>query len=133
MSKPIIAIDLDDVIADGTESLRTVVNELTGSNLTKEQYHEEKADYWGYYERVWMRHGIADKVSFKDLNAEMAIDQSHVPVLAGAQFALGELSKKYELIIVTARDVSWERATKAWLKDQLGSLSEALHFAGRKD
>jgi len=127
-----IALDLDDVIVDSTEALRVLVNQRTGSRLTTEDYHVPDDTYWGYYERVWMRHGIMDKVSYDELLGEMAQDQSHMPLLPGAAFALGELSKRFDLVIITARNPVTERATKAWLSQQFGTLFDKIYFAHDK-
>lgn len=127
--RKIIAIDIDDVIADSTESLRNLVNERTGKDLTKEHYRIA-GDYWGYYERVWQEHAL--DVDFASLNKEMVYDQSHVPILAGAALVLSELSKTYELVIVTSRDPSWEKATKAWLEENCPGMFKEIRFTRRK-
>jgi FMN phosphatase YigB (HAD superfamily) len=129
----IIALDLDDVIADSTEALRLIVNQRINAQLTAEDYKTTGGDYRGYYDRVWMRHGVADKVKYADLLDEMEGDQSHVPVLPGAAFALGELSKRFKLVIITARNQDWEKATKAWLAQQFGDTFDTIHFAHGKD
>lgn len=129
VSHPTIAIDIDDVLADSTESLRMLVNERIGANLTTKDYRVP-GEYWGYYERVWQQHGIAERLNFKELNAEMTIDQSHVPLMPGATFAINELRKKYQVIALTARDVSWERATRAWFQEHLGDTE--LYFIGNR-
>jgi len=128
MNRQIIAIDLDDVLADSTESLRLLVNERAGSELTKKHY-KVNGEYWGYYERVWQTHGLEDKVSFEQLNSEMVDDQSHVPLLPGASFAVGELSKRFDLVVVTSRNPDWESATNKWLKSQFGNIFTGVHFA----
>ncbi len=128
-----IAVDIDDVIAGSTDQLRLEVNELVGSSLTKEDY-SEPGEYWGYYERVWEAHGIEDKVTFESLNTNMAKDQSHMPLLPGAAFALSELSKNYKLLIVTSRDSAWENATKKWILSHFGDIfSDVLFTLHRKD
>jgi 5'(3')-deoxyribonucleotidase len=128
MSRQTIAVDIDDVIADGTTSLREVVNTYTGAQLTKEHY-SVPGDYWGYYERVWHEHGL--EVDFEALNTEMAIDQSHVPILPGAIFAVTELSKRYDLVVITARDPSWEQATLTWLDKNCPDIFKRILFAGK--
>jgi 5'(3')-deoxyribonucleotidase len=122
-----IAIDIDDVIADSTEALRQLVNERFGAELTAEHY-QVPDDYWGYYERVWQTHGIADQVSLTALEDEMVIDQSRMPLLARASFAIGELSKKFHIVLITSRDPSWEPATKRWLREKFDSFAPELYF-----
>lgn len=129
--KEIIAIDIDDVIAHSTEALRISVNERYDVNLTAQDYVlSDDGDYWGYYERVWAAHGL-HQVSYSELHDEMAIDQAHVPLLPGASFAIGELSKEFDIILITARDPSWERATRKWLTGHFGDVFRSVNFAGR--
>lgn len=125
MKKQTIAIDIDDVIADSTESLRVVVNQRNGINLTREHY-SVPGDYWGYYERVWHTHKV--DASLDALEEEMVLDQSHVPLLAGAAFAIGELSKKFHIVLITARNPRWEQATKIWLQSKFEDFSPDLYF-----
>lgn len=132
MKQPTIAIDIDDVLAQGTESIRLQVNKLLGINLQPEHY-AIPGDYWRYYERVWTEHGIANKVDWSVLDAQMVIDQSHMPAFPEARRVLGELAKKYKLVVVTARNISWEAATKVWLDTQFPGVFSGVFFAGRLD
>jgi FMN phosphatase YigB (HAD superfamily) len=130
MKRRIIAIDIDDVIAHSSEAFRLRVNKYTGADLTREHYSVE-GDYYGYYERVWEAHGLGDKINFDVFEEEMAEDQSHVPLLPGAAFAIGELSKRFDIILVTARNPAWEKATLKWVKKHFGSTFSSVHFAGK--
>lgn len=127
MKKPIIAVDIDDVLAQGTDALRIRVNQVTGSELTPDHYRV-KGEYWGYYESVWARHGLS--VNFQELNEEMVVDQLHVVPVEGAFIALQQLRERYDLVVVTARSDTWEKATKVWLDYYYPDIFSALHFAG---
>lgn len=122
-----IALDIDDTIADSTEALRRVVNSQLGVNLTREDY-KIPGEYWGYYERIWRHHGIADQLSFKQLNLQMAIDQSHVPLIEGVQAAVHRLAKDVEVVLVTSREASWENATKEWFTRHFDREDIKLYF-----
>lgn len=132
MSKKIIAIDIDDVIADSTESFRLRINELLSVDLKKEHYRIE-GDHWGYYERVWRIHGLEGKVSMDDFDKEMMVDQSHVPLLPNALYATSELTNRYEIVLITSRNRAWEKSTLKWLKSHFGDSFSGVHFAGNKD
>lgn len=131
MTKPIIAIEVDDVLAHSTESLRQVVNAKTGAQLQPEHF-QVPGPYWGYYERLWENHGLADKVTMEELSPQMAKDQSHVPVYLGASKALKSLAKSFELIIVTARNSEWEKATHVWLDSNFPGMFTKVVFGGGK-
>lgn len=126
--KKIIAVDIDDTIAESLEAFRKKANEHAGSNLAPDDYKIE-ADYWGYYEQVWEQHGITDLVNATKVYEDLHTDQSLVPLLPGAQFAVSELMKKYEIVLITARDPRWEAATKDWIRDQFGDRAPDLYFS----
>lgn len=128
MSKKTIAIDIDDTIAETLEAFRKKANEYADSSLEPADYVIE-ADYWRYYEEVWERHGIADLVSTDRVYEDLHTDQSLVPLLPGAQFAVGELMKRYNIVLITARDPRWETATKKWLLQQFGDDAPELYFS----
>lgn len=130
MKKPIIAIDIDDVVAQGTEYLIESVNTRHNLALTREEYHAVGGEFWGYYERVWQAHGVGDLVHYADVAEEMAADQSQVPLLPGAQFAVHELAKRFHVIFITARPPAWEQATRRWFKQHLDDEDVELYFAG---
>lgn len=126
--RPVIAIDIDDTIADSTESLRRLVNRRWGVSLTKEDYRIP-GNYRKYYEYVWSHHGLADKISYAELEEEMVIDQSHVTLMAGVEEAIHELQKTANLIFITARHVSWEQATREWFRNVLAHDDIELYFS----
>ena len=126
LMKKVIAVDIDDVIADSTETLRIIVNTRTGANLESGHYKVPMGSYWGYYERIWRSHDV--DITYRELEEEMEIDQSHVPLLSGASFAIGELSSKYDIVIITSRPPEWEPKTKDWLMTNFGDVFVSLHF-----
>lgn len=132
MKRRLIAIDIDDVIADSTEALRLSVNKRLGVDLKPEHY-QIRADYWGYYEQVWKAHGLENEVSYSEHAAVMAFDQSHITLLPGAEFAIGELTKLFDIVLITARDLEWMEATQAWIKGNFGEIFKGLHFAGNSE
>lgn len=125
--KKTIAIDIDDTIAETLEAFRKKANEHSGTSLAAEDYTIE-ADYWGYYEQVWAQHGMMDLVSTAKVYEDLHTNQSDVPLLPGAEFAVSELMKKYKIVLITARDPKWERATRDWLKGQFGVRAPEPYF-----
>jgi 5'(3')-deoxyribonucleotidase len=132
MKRQIIAIDIDDVIADSTEVTRLVVNKNLGIDLQAEHYRVP-GDFNNYYEDVWRAHGLSDRINYNDHSAQMIVDQSHVTILPGAQFAISELTKKFDIVLITARDPRWQAATKAWVDNNFNGVFKGLYFAGNND
>jgi len=128
MNKPIIAVDIDDVIAESTEAFRKVVNSHAGIDLQPEDYRIE-GPYGDYYEEVWRAHGVVERIDKQALLDQMHYDQSHIPLMPGAEFAIGQLQKRYEIVLVTARDEGWEKATRIWLHQQFGAEPPRIYFS----
>jgi 5'(3')-deoxyribonucleotidase len=127
-NKPIIAVDIDDVIPESTEAFRKVVNAHAGFDLRPEHYKIE-GSYWGYYDQVWKTHGVAELVDRDQLMHQMHVDQSHVPLLPGSAYAIGRLQQNFTIVLVTARDPKWQGATSNWLSEQFGTSVPALYFS----
>lgn len=128
MSKPIIAFDLDDVLADSTEFWRTEVNKRTGAKLSK-QHYKIKGSYSSYYEEVWQIHGIDHLIKTDDLDDQMIRDQSEVFVSTEAIEVLGELAKDYDLAIVSARTAQQSAETMKWLAANYGDIFSHVRLA----
>lgn len=125
--KTTIAIDIDDVVADSTETLRHAVNRKHGVELTKEHYRI-KGKNRRYYEYVWETNGLGGKAAFDDFHVVMTADQSHVELVEGAEKAVGHLKERFHLVFITARPVEWDGATRRWFTKHFGGDIE-LHFS----
>lgn len=121
-----IAIDIDDTLADSLDVFIKKINERSSKQLAPEHY-QAPYGYWGYHERVLKSHGI--DIDPEEIYAEIAIDQSRYPLLAGAEYAVGELAKKFEITLITSREPAAEAATIKWLKQALPNLDIKLLFA----
>ncbi len=129
MSKKIIAVDIDDVIADSTDALRLLVNTKLGINL-EEHHYRVPGEYWGYYEQVWEQHNVHHKISYEELERGMSTDQSHVVLKQGAADVLAKLSQDFEIVLVTSRDKETALATARWIEENLGVIHKGLHVLG---
>lgn len=127
MSKKTVAVDLDDVVADSTDTLRLLVNKVAKVNLTRKHYDID-GRYWGYYEKVWAENQIDHLVSFESLHDDMAKNQDHVELIPGAKNALSQLKKTYKLVAVTSRRLEWVKATHEWLALKLPEVFEDVIF-----
>lgn len=127
MTKLKIAIDIDDVIADTNEAMRLWGNQVSGVELSPEHYKVE-GEYWSYYERIWATHNIDDRLNFDDFESELIEDQTHVPLVASAAFAVKELRTRYSVVLLTSRNPALEDGTRRWLKEHIADDIE-LFFA----
>lgn len=120
-TKQIIAIDIDDVVANTIDSVRIWANELTGSSLEHGHYHTDD-DYWNYYNSIWERHGLADQLNFEAFLKIMETDQSNILVNEGAHDAIVALKKKYDLVFITSRPLPQKDETRKWLDKNIDSM-----------
>lgn len=128
MKKPVIAVDIDDVLASSTDALRVVVNNQLGVTLSPEAYKID-ADYWGYYETVWESNGLLNRISLDGLEAQMRQDQSHIAPMPDAFTILSQIQSNYDLIVVTARSSKWAEATDGWLQAHYPAMFSEVIFA----
>jgi 5'(3')-deoxyribonucleotidase len=125
--KQIIAVDVDDVLADTTEFWRLEVNRRAGISLEPEHWRVP-GEYSGYYERLWQSHGVAELISIEDIDAIMKADQSKVPVMAEAKRILHKLAKSYNLVVVTARNTDQKESTWKWLDAVFPGIFSEIYF-----
>ncbi len=125
MKKPIIAVDIDDVLAGENETMRVFINEKYGLNLTPEDYLVE-APYRGYWEKVWGVTKEEGQKRFKEY-IDSGIGERHAP-LEGAIEAVTKLKKTYNLIIVSSRYDSLIDDTHKWLDTHFPNAFNSVEF-----
>jgi len=114
-----IAVDIDDVVADSLEATRLWANQKAGVDLQPHHYHVDE-DYWSYYNRIWASHGIPDTINFDVFMADLVAGLINTPLVAGAAFAIKELSKHHDIVLITSRPPAQKAATQQWLDENLG-------------
>ena len=132
MSKRKIAFDVDDVLAESTESWRVYINELAGVSIESERF-KLPGDYWGYYENAWKEHGIDHLISVAQLDAVLEKDQSHIRAYEGATEVLRALGERFELVVITARSSEQEPMTRHWLDENFPDLFREIEFANGQE
>lgn len=120
MKKPIIAIDIDDTLFDHFRDLMKWYNRLYGTSLTMADHHQSSTAAWGtdtVEEAVRRVHGFYDTPEF--LLAKPFDEAVEV---------MTELSREYELVIVTGRDLMLEEFTHEWLREHFSGLYKEVHL-----
>jgi len=123
VTKPVIAIDVDDVLAQHAESFIEYSNQKWGTSLTLDDYDEHWAKVWQV--------DIAEALRRRD---EFVSSKVHDNFIAhtDSDTALKSLAERFELRIVTSRLLSMKEGTLEWIKQTYpGVFSEDhIHFAG---
>ncbi len=125
--RPIIAIDVDDVLAMQAEAFVKFSNKRWGTNLTVDDY----AEHWG---EVW-------KIDHQNLNKRVKEIYESGEIIKykphnNSDEILKKLADNYQLIILTSRWQIADKETRAWLDYHYGDIFEGIYYSGffdRKD
>lgn len=119
-NKPLIAVDIDEVLATMFENLIAWHNQKYGTKLTLADNHSDDLKLWkatSFEEAVKRVHGFFDTPHYIDAQP-----------IAQAKAALHQLSNRYELAIITARDVIVEELTLNWVQKYFPDIFKDVHF-----
>jgi 5'(3')-deoxyribonucleotidase len=127
MKKPIIAIDIDEVLADGTLSICEQINDLNGTRFTPEDWHAEDHEYDDFYANFPRKKAL--KYGIESLKSDMTVDQSHVPLKSGSKDPVRKISQDFKIILLTARDLTWKDETYRWVNEHFGEYTDQILFS----
>ena len=118
MKKRTIAVDLDDVLGNTTEHICAYYNARFGTNF-KFQDHQTYMinDVWNRSREEAIK--IVDDFFRSD-------DAKTITPFAGSQYAIDELSKKYDLIVLTSRPVDHRQSTTEWVNQYFPNKFEEI-------
>lgn len=119
-TKPIIAIDVDDVIAANAPAFVEYSNKKYGTRLTLDDYQEHWGEVWKVDHEELLRR--SSEYTTSQLPTYAAID--------GAYQALKQLKKRFKLVIVTSRRRSMDTLTRAWLQEKCPDIFDDIVFSG---
>eukprot|EP00053_Salpingoeca_punica_P005974 m.57726 g.57726 ORF g.57726 m.57726 type:complete len:206 (-) comp13480_c0_seq1:322-939(-) len=120
MGKPVIAVDLDEVLGCFTQALVEFHNKHYGTHLKVTDFHTYRfADTWG---------GTEEESRAKvDAFLTSEFFENLEPV-QGAHEGLQWLKEKADLVIVTSRHLSVEETTHAWINRHFPNTFKEIHF-----
>ena len=121
MSKKIIAVDLDDVVAANAEGFVKFSNERWGTNLRPEDFHEDLGSLWSVDQDT-----VAQRM-LEFCEAEIVREYGH---FADALPVLKKLKQNYTLLLVTSRRKMLMKATADWVDMYLPDIFTSIHHAG---
>ncbi|OGL37287.1 hypothetical protein A3B63_01695 [Candidatus Saccharibacteria bacterium RIFCSPLOWO2_01_FULL_49_22] len=122
-AKPKIAVDIDEVLVPHFQDLIDWYNRKYGTKLTLTDNHPTDPEGWGtddISEAIRRVHGFFETPEFlglKPFKEPFAV--------------LKELSDRYNLVVVTARDTVLEKITRDWLDEHFVDLFKEAHFTAR--
>lgn len=119
MAKPIIAVDVDDVLIGSSQMFVDFSNKNWDTNLTIDDYSENWHPLWG-----------VDAVEGKR-REEIILDMFvQSEPFAKVRHILEKLAQRYVLVVTTSRSNSIADKTKEWLDLHYEGIFTDAHFAG---
>lgn len=128
-NKPVIAIDVDDVIADEAEGVQRFVQQEYNHSY-KPSHDLFEGPYNTYWEDRWQRQqGISGEEAVKRFEAFLASPiKDNLKLVEGALKAIQELKKRYELVVVTSRYGRQLETTEPWLEKHFPGTFKRVEF-----
>jgi len=121
MSRLVIAVDVDDVLAKHVEGFVAYCNERWNSNLTAQDYIDDWPLLWGLeIEQAKLR---AKEIFTPEVMG--SYDYIH-----SARAVLEKLAQEHRLIVITARKVETRELTEQWIDMYFPDIFEHIHMAG---
>ena len=120
MKKPIIAVDVDDVLVPHFQDLIDWYNHEYGTKLALTDQYSHNLEVWGATsdeQAIRRVHRFFNTPEF--LNAR---------TYAKALQAVRTLADDFELMVITARDTIIQSVTQDWLDKHFTDLFKAAHF-----
>jgi 5'(3')-deoxyribonucleotidase len=119
MHAQMIAVDIDDVLADHVAAFVAFSNSRYGTDLGKHNYDDRWSNLWAV-ER--------DEIERRALEFHTPESIMEYELIEAAQDALVLLAKRYDLAIVSARPRHVLDATHTWLYKHFGPIFKEVHF-----
>jgi 5'(3')-deoxyribonucleotidase len=122
--KPIIAIDIDDVLAENARGFVEWSNKRFGTSLTPDDYNEHWSEMWK------IDNEELEKRAHEFRNSDHVSAYSVIP---GAKQALEILKTKFTLILITSRVATMKNLTKEWIEKNYPNIFSDYVFCGFYD
>jgi 5'(3')-deoxyribonucleotidase len=124
MSKQVIAIDVDDVLAISVPAWVEYSNKRWGTHLTADDYTEDWAKMWQIDQEEVQKRAVEMR--------EGALLKAF-PKFVEAEEILKKLATKYKLVVMTSRGEALRQDTLDWLKEHFGDIFTEVHHTGFYD
>jgi uncharacterized HAD superfamily protein len=123
--KPVIAIDLDEVLSAQMDAIRVFTNKYYGTKLSPDDFRIE-APYWRYFETVW---GVDDKEGERRVEHYISSGGFGLQkTLPGALEAIKRLKHHFRLVIITSRKKEHAEMTHQWLEKHFPRVFDHIGF-----
>ncbi len=118
--KPVVALDIDDVLLNTMSALFGYYNKVYGTSLTEQHYYTKDVDALGvsdYAEAAARFEDYLTSTEFKEITP-----------LPEAVSAIKDLNQYFAFIAVTSRPFLMQEATASWLEEHFGPAISQVRF-----
>lgn len=127
MAKPILAIDIDEVLFPFMVTMLEHTNSTYGLSHSIEEVKDFNLGFWS----------ISDSDAIERVHTVSRLDHRSVNALPNANSALSLLKGQYQIFIVTSRHEEFRARTEEWLSHHFPGLYDKLimtgnHYSGRE-
>lgn len=125
MTKPILSIDIDDVLAPSAQAFVKFSNKMWGTNLTIDDYDEHWSKVWQIDDEAEINKRIEqiDAADFYGKECPHPQDRQSLE-------ALNRLKYKFRIITLSSRRVIFKDGTIEWLNYHYPNIFDDYVFAG---
>lgn len=120
MAKPVLAIDIDEVLFPFIAKLLEHTNTKYGLDHSIEQVKDFNLGFWN----------VADSEAIDRVHDVLRLDHNRVHAIDGAKLVISCLQEKYLIYIVTSRDEEFRARTEEWLTQHFAGLYDGLYITG---
>jgi uncharacterized HAD superfamily protein len=120
-NKPIIAVDVDEVLALNAQGFVEFSNQRWGTDLKPEDYHEHWSEIWQVTEEEAEKRAI----EYHSSGALAKLD-----IVSDAKKVLEKLSRNFKLVILTSRRAIVEKDTRDWIENNFPRVFDDIYLAG---
>ena len=124
MPKPIIAVDIDDVLVNEAEFIIAYSNKHWGHSLSLSDYTEHWSELW----QVEM-----EEVERRAKELHQPGIKSKYRLIEHAHKILSKLSREYELVILTSRRAAVKEESFEWVEQNFAGIFSQVRFTGFYD
>ena len=121
MAKPVLAIDIDEVLFPFLPELIKHHNEIYGTDFSVAEFNT-----YDFY-KIW---GGTSEETVEKVHVFLKLPQTHVPPLGQAARAIKRLKQDYKLVVITSRDKQLEERTREWLLHHFPDTFHEIILAG---
>lgn len=133
MSKPILLLDVDGVLANFVDATLTALKHIAMNHVLQPRYTHDDITTWGIFDSLSEHEHLRD-ATYNELKRPGGC--LSIPVYPGAQAAVETLKELVDIVVVTSPfkgSETWVHERELWLEKHFGISHRDVIHTGRKE